>query len=268
MGIKHSIHKYIWKIKRKVRQILRLFGLYGKDNTCNFSMVVVKRLPYVNMAIGNINSLHYQNHRHNIEIYADSLCANELRHLKNKFDYPQQVIVTDEFSDGAKPWQYYKIEAIIKSAKKNQILIDADGIWHQDPIVDRNKITFQVSPLKVKEKKEEFEVVKKIFNKPEWGEFRYYTSAFVSIPSKHMSADVEEKTREYLNILFNHGYDFLDSQEERDQQKRQSEQFAINLALLTAYPAELFSVLKTEDGPKNKDFVQPLYYGTTNKIIE
>lgn len=267
MGIKGKIKQYTTLIKRKTLKIWRLFVPKG-GHKYQFAIVCVKRTPYVNLTIDNINSLHLINPNHVFTIYCDNVCEEEIKRLWSKFDYPKNIRINNFVKDDNRPWQYSKIEAIIDSSRKGMILIDADGLWHEDPIIDREKIVFQVSPFMIKEKGDEYEVVKEIFKKPEWGDFRYYTSAFVSIPPKYMTDDIASKTREYLDILFNHPYPFLKDQKSRDEQKRQSEQFAINISLLTKYKPDIFDVLKKEDGPKNKNFVQPLYYGCSNQILE
>jgi hypothetical protein len=266
--MRNAVGNFFNTTARKARKVSRFIFGHKNAQAYRFAIVCVKRTPYAVLTINNINSLHYLNSSHEFVIYCDDTCETELQRLWHKFDYPKRVKINNVFKSTGKSWQYYKIETIIDASKNGMVLIDADGLWHKDPVVNKNKITFQVSPLKIKEKKEEFEIVKRVFNKPEWGEFRYYTSAFVSIPQRYMTDKVASDARNYLNILFNHDYNFLENQKERDEQKRQSEQFAVNLALLTNYASDTFAVLKKEDGPKNRDFVQPLYYGCSNRILE
>ena len=48
--------------------------------------------------------------------------------------------------------------------------------------------------------------------------------------------------------------------------RRLSEELAVSFAIQINYPNDIFT-LKTEDGPKNKNILQSMYYGCANRII-
>lgn len=257
-----------WYMKRRLTKLFRKVLKSKHTNSYEFAIVCVKREPYVMMTINNINSLHYINPNHKFTVYCDNMCHNLLVKEWPQLDYPENVYLNCRFVDKAQPWQYSKVDTLVEAARNGKILIDADGFWHNDPIINKEKITFQVSENTIREKPEESLIVKNIFKSSTWLDYRYYTSAFVYIPKNFLTQEIVDKIYEYLDILFHNKYEFLSSQEKRDAQKRQSEQFAINLALLTHYPKDVFAVLKQSDGTKDKNIIQPLYYGCANEILE
>jgi len=264
----HITRPYRWLLKRKSKKLKRQFLPHAGNYVHTLAIVCVKKSEYADMAIQNINSLHYLNSNYKFVIYCDNICANALQSNKQKFDYIENVEIKNAFGEADKPWQHYKLETIIEISKKGWLLVDADAFWHDEPRIDKEKITFLVSEKKVRDEEGNSATVTHLFGKEEWLDFGYYSSGFLSIPAKFMTESVIGTARKFLQILLYNDYSFIGSVEERGQQKRQSEQFAISLALLTHYLETLFTTLKATDDVKNKHILQSLYYGCEHGIIE
>ena len=268
MKIKSLLQKVTLPIKRQSRKLLRYFYTQNYEHSHDFAMLCVKRPVYVDLIINNVNSLHYLNPTHTITIHCDDICAPHLEKALNKFDYPKQISIQNIFGDGSQTWQHYKVEHILKASEEDKVHLDADGIWHDDPILDREKITFLVSPQTIGEKKLIKDVILNVFGNEEWLDFRYHTAAFVSMPSHFVTPGLKDLCRAFLEPLMYETFDFLETQEERDEARRLAEQTAINLGVLITHSEENVTDLKDHDGPKNKHLLQSLYYGTAKRIIE
>lgn len=263
-----TLRPVTWFFRRKLKKLLRIFTFDKNKKFYTLAIVCVKKIAYVDMAIKNINSMHYLNSNHRFVIYCDNTCYKEVKKRVGEIDYQDKVEIRNAFGESDKPWQHYKLETIIEISKNNWIMVDADAFWHSEPKVDPEKITFLVSEKKIKEEESNRDTVIKLFGKEEWLDFRNYSSGFLSIPAKFMTSEVIESARKFLSILLYNDYSFLDSEKVRGQQKRQSEQFSINLALLVHYPERMFTTLKETDGVKNTHILQSLYYGCEHQINE
>lgn len=255
-------------IRRKWRVLKRKFGREIFANSYHIGIVAVKREPYAELAIANINSLHYLNPTHKFSFYCDDICEKAFKRLFWKLDYPKQVEVVNKFRDIDQPWQYSKLETTIEISRKGWMLVDADALWHHDPIINQDKITLLVNPKKIKDKKEETAIVTNIFQKPQWLPFGYYSSGFISIPVKFMTEKVAEDARKYLRMIMDDNLEFIPLEKDRGDQKRQAEQFALNLSLLSNLGEEVMTVLKEKDGTKDTNLLQSLYYGCARNINE
>ncbi len=252
-------------IKRKIKKIT---PNKNPQNSYKFAITCVKRTEYVNLLIKNINSLHYINPTHEFTVYCDNKCSNELKRKKIWFDYPKKIKFNAVHSDGDKPWQYYKIETIIDASKKNLISIDADEIWYDDPIIERDKITFLVTSQKISDRPHECLLVEKLFNKNEWTKFNHYNTGFLSIPSHFMTNELANDFRTLFTKLFESDLGFIINKDNSNGIHRISEEIAINLAIQSNYTLDYITTLKNIDGPKNTNIVQSLYYGCSNKIMD
>lgn len=253
-------------VKRKLKKYRRILNPVVTE-AYNFAFLCVKKIVYADMVIDNINSLHYLNPNHKVKIYCDTQCAKYLNQKINKFNYLKNIIIQDSYGDGDNSWQYYKIETLIDASKQNMILNDADSIWHEDPIIDKEKITLLVLAHKIKDGGSEKTLIENIFKKIEWLEFNHYVTAFISIPSHFMTDKLAKDMREYNNRIY--CYTEIDTTDgELVETRRLSEELAVNIALQTNFPMEVISTLKVEDGPGNKKTLQSLYYGCSNGVIE
>jgi len=256
-------------IRRKRRKILvKLFGAKEVPHY-TFAILCIKKTEYADMAVVNINSLHSLNTLHSFVLYCDTVCANYLKTNIGKFDYPDRVKILDKYATVSKPWQYFKIEVHIEAAKNNQIDTDADGIWHDDPVLDRTKITMLAHAHNFKDRPAEVSTLVNLFpNKNEWLSYRHCVAAFLSMPPKYMTEDVAKKMRDINNTICSSSLSFLTDEKVRGEARRLSEEFAVNLAIQSTYPQEDLVVLKEKDGWGNKNILQSLYYGCDNKINE
>ncbi len=261
-------------LKKEIKKILNLIKNFGtslkqksrkyflpstKKYGYNFAILTVKKIIYVDLAISNINSLHYQNANHKVEIYCDRLCADYFNRKRKYLNYPAEVKLNIVTENAEKNWQQYKIETLIQASKQGQILTDADGIWHDDPEINKDKITLLTIAYKLAESPEELFLIQKVFKQESWTKFNHYVTGFVSIPVLFMTESLEKKLKEFNEII---------SKEESSVLRRLSEELAVNLAIQSEYSDELILTLKKTDGPDSKNSLQSLYYGCLNNIIE
>jgi len=253
--------------KRRLKKYFRLL-CPSKREGYNFVILCVKKTVYADMAIENINSLHYLNSNHTVQIYCDNLCESYLNNIKNKINYLDCVSIKNAHGQASKPWQYYKIETLINASKKDAILIDADGIWHEDPLINRDVITLLVLAHKINENLEEKLLITYEFGMAEWENFNHYVTGFISIPSRLMSEKLANEMRIYNNKIFTSQLNFIDNTDLKVRLRRLSEELAVNLALQSNFSKEEFSTLKNEDGPGSQKSLQSLYYGCCNNVNE
>lgn len=260
MNLKLFLRRKFWKV---------FGGFRTKKNSYTFAILCIKKTEYADMAIVNVNSLLSLNPTHKFVLYCDTICAKYLESKKKKFDYPDNVTILGKYGVTEKAWQYYKIEVHIEAAQNNMIDTDADGIWHDDPVLDRSKITMLAHAHNFSDKPNEITTLKNLFpGNPEWLKFRHCVAAFVSMPSRFMNQKVADDMRRINDTIFSHPFDFLPTEKERGDARRLSEEFAVNLAIQSNYSQEDLVVLKSEDGWGNKNILQSLYYGCGNQINE
>ena len=171
-------------------------------------------------------------------------------------------------SDAREPWQIYKIDTLIEASKKNQILTDADGIWHSEPKIDPEKITLLVVAYDISSNKNECLLIENVFNKKDWVNFKHYVTGFVSIPSKFMTVELEKNMKEYTRLIFTATMDFVSGADEQNGLRRLAEELAVNFAIQELYKSSEIQTLKDVDGPDSRSSLQSLYYGCLHQITE
>ncbi len=256
-------------LRRKTHKYIRTFVPARRDTSYSFAILCIKKTEYAKMAITNINSLHVLNPTHAFILYCDTISAEYINSRKKEIDYPDKVSILDKFGIATKAWQYYKIEVHIEASREGYIDTDADGLWHSDPILDRSKITMLAHAHNFADKPNEVSTITHLFpDRIDYLKFRHCVAAFVSMPSKFMTAKLASDMREINNKIFMSPLDFLPNDKERGEAKRLSEEFAVNLAIQGNYPQKDLVVLKAEDGWGNKNILQSLYYGAGNRVNE
>ena len=242
----------IFSIMRAYRKSNRVRkGIPVFPTSYNFVILCIKNTTYADLAIININSLHYYNPTHHITVQCDSKCYSYLNKHMSQFDYPTKITLEQVADVTNKGWQFFKVEAIINAAQNDRILFDADTFWHEDITIDR----------------EEKVVIENVFHKPEWLSFIHHVAAFVSIPKKLMTPELADDMRKFNQMVWDSDLNFV-PEDKRDEIKRLSEELAVNLSTQLHYPKDMVVTLKEVDGTKNRTKMESLYYGCRNKIIE
>jgi len=251
-------------LKRKSRKMKRLFGNeQGKGYT--FAITCVKKPVYIRMAIDNANSLHYLNANHSFVIYADAVCHEEFKRLRHKLDYPARVECHDDFGTVKGPWQYCKVETIIDAGRKGFVFTDADGIWHDEPRIDPEKITILVLAYAIKDKPLEKRTAEALFKEQGAVDLNHYVLGFLFVPPSMMTEALANDIQRFSGILLEDPLAFLESEEDRRTIHRLADELGVSIALQTHYKD--IRTLKQNDGPKSRELLQSLYYGCKNDII-
>jgi hypothetical protein len=243
----------LWTTRKytKLRRAGRLGGLGD-----HFLILCVKRPEYVPLTIRNINSLHLQSTGNTVTVYADSVCSPVFERQLRKLDYPGRVQIVNRFEDDRRPWQLLKVEALMHAARKDWILVDADTIWHAQPVIDKTKITFLVKAYRFGDIEAERAFLvesgkKDLLSAP------HFVTGFVSIPSRFYSDSLHRQCVEWTQRVF--GQASL---------RRISEEIGVNIAVQSSFPLTNLTALKQSDGPNDTEIMQSLYYGCTNNIEE
>ena len=258
------------KIKRKLRAMKRRMQALTKAPSImpprrTFAFTCVKKPEYVRMAIDNINSLLYLNDSYSFIIYADTICSAEFERLKSRLDYKDRVICNNVFGETREPWQKYKVETIIDASRKGYTFTDADGIWHDEPIIDSSKITILVLARAISDDPVEKKVAETLFATEGAVNFNHYVSGFLSIPPAMMTGGLADDMRRFTGILLYDPLSFLKEERDRRNIHRVAEELGVNIALQKHHKA--IETLKKDDGPKSRSSLQSLYYGCNNDII-
>ena len=258
----------IFSIMRAYRKSNRVRkGIPVFPTSYNFVILCIKNTTYADLAIININSLHYYNPTHHITVQCDTKCYSYLVERINMFDYPTKVTLEQVADVTDKGWQFFKVEAIINAAQNDRILFDADTFWHEDITIDLDKITLLVQNGTMQDKPEEKVVIESVFHKPEWLSFIHHVAAFVSIPKKLMTPELADDMRKFNQMVWDSDLSFVPENKSYEI-KRLSEELAVNLSTQLHYPKDMVVTLKEVDGTKNRTKMESLYYGCKNRITE
>ncbi len=252
-------------LKRKSRKMKRLFGgKKGKGYT--FAITCVKKPVYVKMAIDNANSLHYLNENHSFVIYADTVCHEEFKRLRHKLDYPSQVECRDAFGTVKGPWQYCKVDTIIDAGRKGLVFTDADGIWHDEPTIDPDKVTILVLAYAIRDEPLERRTAEALFEEQGAVDLNHYVLGFLFVPMSMMTEALANDIKRFTGILLEDPLAFLDCEKDRRTIHRLADELGVSIALQIHYKDIV--TLKQSDGPKSCELLQSLYYGCKNDVIE
>jgi hypothetical protein len=240
--------------RRKLRQAARRGSTFPtKAALC---ILCVKRPAYVRLAIKNVNSLHLIYPGYKIQIETDDVCALALSRLGRRFDYPSMVEVINRFGKSSDPWQFQKVDCLMNASRNGWVLVDADTIWHSEPVIQPNKVTFLVKAYSFGDSADErqFLSINEMEKAHQWP---HYVTGFVSLPPAFYSEELEALSLSWTRKAFS------------DQKlKRISEEVGVNVAIQTLIPRDQIMTLKEIDGPNDKNVMQSLYYGCSNKIEE
>ena len=265
--ITRFVQKSSWYVRRKSLVIVRKMIGSKKKNRYSFAILCIKKEAYAELVVRQANSLHYFNPTHTFTVYADQVCAAALKKMLPLFDYPDQITIKDAFGIATKPWTHYKMKMRIEVSRAGGVDIDADMVWHGDPVLDRSRPLMFAPARLFKEHRAESAVITQLFKKPEWLEYTHFISAFVSIPPKFMTEAFANDAQRFVDMILDNPLDFIATEEERGELRRVSEEISICFALQTHYPG-LTAPLKKDGGRKNKELVEPIYYGVENRVTE
>jgi len=261
-----SIQLALFFPMRKIKKVYRsVWGTRIFISHYHFVILCIKKIMYADLVINNINSLHYRNPTHHITVQCDLLCYTYLKKKWRSFDYPSHITLEKIIDVAEKGWQFFKVEAIINAAQNDRILFDADTFWHEDIVLDREKITLLASCGTMADDEKSDSVIKNVFNKPEWLPFIHHVAAFVSIPKKLMTQQIADDMRRFNQMVWDNNLAFM-PEKKRGEVLRLSEEYAVNLSTQSHYPPHMITVLKNEDGVKNRKKMESLYYGCKNEI--
>lgn len=270
--IKKGIDKVqyvVYWLRKEIQVVLRSWQVDSRQfQSRSFSILCVKRLAYVDLVIRNINSLHFHNPKHTVQIFADTVCAEELTRKWKQLDYPSQVTLRNEYTDAKQPWQYLKIETLIAASKSNSVLIDADSMWFGDPHISKDDVTFLVAAYPFKDNHWEKKILNQVFQATETTRYLHYVTGLVSIPSVMMTKTLENRLRRGVKSLFTFDYSFIGDKMVAESIKRLSEEIVISYVVQESVPYSRIRIVKESDGPGNKQIIQSLYYGCSNIILE
>lgn len=256
----------LYELRMEVMYIWRqIFGLPHADSVrLHFAIVCVKRTVYCELALRQINSLHLHAPNHEVTMYADAICLEYLKAHRDTLHYPDRVHLENISTKKDDPWQFSKVECLIRASQSGQILMDADGIWRSAPNVNRTRIVFLVPAYPFIQNRTEATLVRKVSSIDVSTSFHYVTG-FVSIPKRMMTAALADRCRTLTREIFKKSQ-LISSRDERTRIRRLAEEIALSIAVQEIYPARRITTLKSTDGPNDRTALQSMYYGCAHQI--
>lgn len=263
-----AIELMIFRFFQIIKRSLTLSKPSNNATAYHFAIVCVKRPIYVNLAIKNINSLHFYNSSHLVTLYVDTQCKKAYQSMRSKIDYPKNVRIRLINVSGEVPWQILKVRTLLQASRAGQILTDADGIWRKDPTIDPSKVTFLVQAYPFTKNKFEMKLLKVITKNEKIVSYIHYVTGFVSLPRNLLTKKLENDCIKYTQRIIDVSPRLSVSHETSEGLKRLAEEIGLSIAIQHNIPNEKITTLKRKDGPGDKYILQSMYYGCTNKIIE
>jgi hypothetical protein len=166
------------------------------------------------------------------------------------------VEVMNRFGKSSEPWQVQKVNCLMNASRNGWVLVDADTIWHGEPIIEQNKVTFLVKAYSFEESEDErhFLTTNELEKAHKWP---HYVTGFVSLPPAFYSEELATLSLYWTRKAFS-----------EQKLKRISEEIGVNVAIQLLIPRDRIVTLKKIDGPNDRNIMQSLYYGCSNKIEE
>lgn len=261
------LERLIWRCKHVCTKWKRRSTLHPISHSYRFCILCVKRIEYVDMAIDQINSLHYYNPYHVFDILCDRKCMTYMQTRLYGLDYPANTLLVPFVEKISGPWQQYKIQALLYAIKRDGVLVDADMFWYTDPLVRQWQALFFSKAYHFKDQSAEQLLVSEVFEHAEWGEYPHFTTGIMYLPYCLYSKQLKNTLLHFSRKLLNHPYTFLENEEQRNNLRRLSDELAINLAFQTNLNERQITTLKEKDSPGDRRVVLSLYYGSMNRIM-
>ena len=264
--IKSIIFKFRYLInilKRNFKKLVREV-VSQKESTIKytFSTICVNRVEYVDLAIDNINSLHYLNNSHKFKIYCDAVCFEYLQNNKKKLDYIQNVEFIKEWDKLDFPWQFAKIKLLEKYLGKEDIIfLDADIKWLNEPTISMDKVTFFIKEYNLSSSTRDMVFFNHLLPELNTKEIDHCNVTLLSIPKKFHSKDLVFNWMELAKKINSCSNVPNMSEADNKQMNRLCEQMSASIVFQQMFK-ENVDVLQNDDKP----YIHSYYYGAINGI--
>jgi hypothetical protein len=250
---KDFVEKAAFFARRKTTKLSRLGRTRPTVGT--FVVLCVKRAEYARLVVANVNSLHFLNPAYSFRIFVDNACAAAFNKVSG-FDYPSLVSIENRYGDDARPWQLLKVESLMTAAEQGCALVDADTVWHGEPTISQEKITFLVRAYAFGEIDAEREFLQ-VNGRTDLLKAPHFVTGFVNIPRSLYNEELRKSSITWTERAFSD-----------ERLRRISEEIGVNIAVQSAFRPEKIQALKETDGPNDRHIMQSLYYGCVNDIKE
>jgi hypothetical protein len=256
------IIKYIYILKLKQKKKLRKFFNNKSKNILTFNIICVNRIEYIDLAIDNINSLHYFNNNHKVKIHLDEKCYKYLENKINKIDYKEQVNLIKEWDILDFPWQFAKIRLLDKYLGKGDLIfLDADIKWMKDPIIDKTKVTFFINEYKLSSSTRDMLFFHHLSPELEVVNFNHYNVTLLSIPKFYQSNELVRNWIGLANMINKFTNVPNMSKSDNKQMNRLCEQMSASIVTQQMFKNK---VVALQDN--SNIFIHSYYYGAVNGI--
>jgi hypothetical protein len=250
---KDLTEKVAFFARRKATKIYRLGRT--RPTVTTFVVLCVKRNEYARLVVANVNSLHVLNPAYSFRIFVDNACVAAFNRGSG-FDYPSLVSIENRYGNDARPWQLLKVESLMTAAEHGWALVDADTVWHGEPTISQEKITFLVRAYNFGEIEAEREFLH-ANGRTDLLKAPHFVTGFVNIPRSLYNEELRMSTVKWTERAFSD-----------ERLRRISEEIGVNIAVQSAFRPEKIQALKETDGPNDRHIMQSLYYGCINDIKE
>lgn len=251
------------------RKALRIWRAAGarQEPAATMAMLCIRRPVYVDMAVASINSLHYRNPAFRVLLHTDAVCSEAFEKRKRRLDYPQRVLRLDVADEASTPWQFTKLDVVLRMSSEGIAFVDADSRWHADPapLISGSKAMFLVVVNAFGTVDWERSLVSRELRRPEWSGLLHFNTGFISIPSGLFTEEFAAFCRSLMRQIFELPDDRGLSEVQNRLRKHTCEEVALSIAAQTCIGADRISPLKTSDGPGNRKVLESYYYGALNR---
>lgn len=259
----NSIEEAVFSGQRRLKKLARRRGMFlsSKTETFPIGMLCVKNPTYADMAIRNVNSLHFFNEHYHCFIYCDEGMFDYLQQQKNAFDYPEAVSLIRQFEHLKKGWQRARIEALQQISEKGGALVDADSRWFSLPPFKRETLFFLAPGYFFRDNDAEAALLSAVLPKRNWEFMMHYASGYLFIPRKYISQELFQKIFEFQERLAK----TIERKKMPARLLRLIDEVAINVVLQQHVPSASIQPLKQKDGPGDRTILLSYYYGCWNE---
>jgi hypothetical protein len=223
-------------------------------------ILCVKKTVYAEMAIRNVNSLHFLNPNHHFYIYCDDACFTYLQRHWPKFDYPDSVSLRLEFTHKAPIWQTLRLTALKLISEQGGALVDADSRWFSEPPERKDAIIFLSPAYFFKDNFEEAALLAEVLPRTEWESIVHYSSGYLFIPQKYVTPRLFSKIQALQTTLI----EAIKKKKLSQHLLRLVDEISLNVILQQLAKKGAVTALKAQDGPGDRQILLSYYYGCWN----
>jgi hypothetical protein len=174
----------------------------------------------------------------------------------------------DAGDDPGQPWQFTKVEIVLRSASEGLTFVDADERWHADPkmFIPPDKVCFLVVVNRFADIPREAAMLERLGEGKLGGSALHYNTGFAAIPPRFITDGLKAEVRALVRRIY--AFPSMDdfSSEENSGVRRLCEEIGLSLGFQKIFGQDSIRTLKETDTLNDRHILQSFYYGCTNGV--